>query len=163
MGDVRRKMRMESGMMTELKTEPKSGIKAEPKGGIKAEPKIGTDRLEEQLDRLVDEYTTKKQMSLIQMKKGIISRETFLNEAREHIEGCMELTKQEEKKLMKAFEQYIFGYSRLSPLIDDKEISDIRIIGYDNIRVKRLCGDEESGEHFKSECDPEVYGYGEPP
>lgn len=130
-------------MMTELKTEPKSGIKAEPK--------IGADRLEEQLDRLVDEYTTKKQMSLIQMKKGIISRETFLNEAREHIEGCMELTKQEEKKLMKAFEQYIFGYSRLSPLIDDKEISDIRIIGYDNIRVKRLGKRMDGGIAFRSE------------
>lgn len=143
MGDVRRKMRMESGMMTELKTEPKNGIKAEPK--------IGADRLEEQLDRLVDEYTTKKQMSLIQMKKGIISRETFLNEAREHIEGCMELTKQEEKKLMKAFEQYIFGYSRLSPLIDDKEISDIRIIGYDNIRVKRLGKRMDGGIAFRSE------------
>ncbi len=130
-------------MMTELKTEPKNGIKAEPK--------IGADRLEEQLDRLVDEYTTKKQMSLIQMKKGIISRETFLNEAREHIEGCMELTKQEEKKLMKAFEQYIFGYSRLSPLIDDKEISDIRIIGYDNIRVKRLGKRMDGGIAFRSE------------
>ena len=130
-------------MMMELKTEPKSGIKAEPK--------IGADRLEEQLDRLVDEYTTKKQMSLIQMKKGIISRETFLNEAREHIEGCMELTKQEEKKLMKAFEQYIFGYSRLSPLIDDKEISDIRIIGYDNIRVKRLGKRMDGGIAFRSE------------
>ncbi len=113
--------------------------------------KIRIESLEEQLDSLVDEYTTKKQLSLIQMKKGMISREVFLEEAEGFAEGCLELTKQEKKKLMKAFEQYIFGYSRLSPLIDDREISDIRIIGYDNIRVKRLGKRMDGGIAFRSE------------
>lgn len=35
-------------------------------------------------------------------------------------------------------EQNIIGYSRLSPLIDDKTVSDIRVVGYDNVRVKRM-------------------------
>ncbi len=113
--------------------------------------KIRLSNLEERLDSLVNEYTTKKQMSLIQMKKGIISREAFLREAKEYVETYYEISKSEEKKLLKAFEQYIFGYSRLSPLIDDKEISDIRIVGYDNVRVKRQGKRMDGGIAFRSE------------
>ena len=49
------------------------------------------------------------------------------------------------------FEQYIFGYSRISPLIDDEEISDIRIISFDNIRVKRKGKRMDAGICFQSE------------
>ena len=52
---------------------------------------------------------------------------------------------------MKTFEQYIFGYSRLSPLIDDDSISDIRIVSHDNIRVKRDGIRMDGGVVFQSE------------
>ena len=38
---------------------------------------------EERLERLVNDYTSRKQNSLIQMKKGVMSREAFLKEAEE--------------------------------------------------------------------------------
>jgi len=85
----------------------------------------------------VSDYTTRKQASLIQMKKGVISKSAFLREAGEYIAEYYEVTKKEEEELLSAFAQYIFGYSRLSPLIDDSSISDIRIVSHDNIRVKR--------------------------
>ncbi len=92
---------------------------------------------EDMLQRLVEDYTTGKQQSLMQMKKGQLSKEAFLAEAAHHIATYYTLTGREVKKLLDAFEQYIFGYSRLSVLIDDKTVSDIRVVGYDNIRVKR--------------------------
>lgn len=107
--------------------------------------------LEERLERLVNDYTARKQTSLIQMKKGIISREAFLVEAGQYIEEYFEVTAQEKDELLVTFEQYIFGYSRLSPLIDDKEISDIRIISHDNIRVKRSGKRADAGITFQSE------------
>ncbi len=113
--------------------------------------KIRLDTLEERLDNMVNEYTTRKQLSLIQMKKGIISREDFLEEAREYIHAYLEVSEGEEKKLIKAFEQYIFGYSRLSPLIDDPEISDIRIVSFDNVRVKKQGKRVDGGISFRSE------------
>lgn len=106
---------------------------------------------EERLESLVNDYTTKKQPSLIQMKKGVISREAFLEEARQHIAEYYEVTTQESKELIQEFEQYIFGYSRLSPLIDDKTISDIRIVSYDNIRIKREGIRMDAGISFRSE------------
>ncbi|MBR6665286.1 MAG: hypothetical protein IKL22_06145 [Lachnospiraceae bacterium] len=91
----------------------------------------------EYLKKMVEDYSTKKQPSLIQMKKGVLSREAFLKEAGDYAELSYGLTGEQAKELVKLFEQYIFGYSRISPLIDDEEISDIRIICYDNIRIKR--------------------------
>ena len=71
------------------------------------------------------------------MKKGSLSRDDFLAEVNEFVRSRFELEPEKSKELVNMFEQYIFGYSRISPLIDDEEISDIRIISFDNIRVKR--------------------------
>lgn len=89
------------------------------------------------LNRLVEDYSTKKQASLIQMKKGIVSREDFLQEASAYAELQYGVQGEQLLELIRLFEQYVFGYSRISPLIDDAEISDIRIISHDNIRIKR--------------------------
>lgn len=89
------------------------------------------------LEQLVNDYTTQKQQSLMQMKKGQLAKEAFLAEAAEHIATYYPMEKEREEKLLKAFERYIFGYSRLSELIDDKTVSDIRVVSYDNIRIKR--------------------------
>lgn len=94
-------------------------------------------KIEELLQQLVNDYTTQKQHSLIQMKKGQLTKKEFLREAAEHIRIYYKLSEEESSRLLEEFEQYIFGYSRLSVLIDDAEISDIRVISYDNIRVKR--------------------------
>lgn len=107
--------------------------------------------LEERLDNLVGDYTTKKQPSLIQMKKGIITRKAFLEEAQMHIMNYYDVDPGETQELLKAFEHYIFGYSRLSPLIDDREISDIRIVTYDNIRIKKNGVRMDGGVAFASE------------
>ncbi len=105
----------------------------------------------ELLKRLVDEYSTKKQPSLIQMKKGILSREAFLEEAAQYAALTYGITGEQAQELAGLFEQYIFGYSRISPLIDDREISDIRIVSFDNIRVKRKGKRMDAGICFASE------------
>lgn len=108
--------------------------------------------VEEGLRQLVDDYLTQKQLSLMQMRRGILSREDFLQEAREHAsrrhlaESPFEL-----ERLLEAFEQYIYGYSKLSPLIDDRSVSDIRVISYDNIRVKRYGQRMDAGIGFADE------------
>lgn len=89
------------------------------------------------MQKLVEEYTTHKQQSLMQMKKGLVSREAFLEEAAGCIAEYYHRSGQEDAALLAEFEQYIFGYSRLSGLIDDKTVSDIRVVSYNNIRIKR--------------------------
>lgn len=107
--------------------------------------------LTELLGQLIDDYSTKKQPSLIQMKKGLISRESFLEEAEQYAQAAYAISPGQVSELISLFEQYIFGYSRISPLIDDREISDIRIVSYDNIRVKKQGRRMDAGISFLSE------------
>lgn len=118
---------------------------------IESVKKKESQLLEEGLQRLVDDYLTQKQASLMQMKKGLIDKKAFLQEVENHVRMYYELTPRARTELLKAFEQYIFGYSHLSPLIDDAGISDIRVVGYNNIRVKREGKRMDAGVSFSSE------------
>lgn len=103
------------------------------------------------LQNLVNDYITQKQKSLMQMRRGVLSRENFLAEVKDHIAIHYYKNGRQAEELLKSFEQYIFGYSKLSPLIDDESISDIRVISYDNIRVKREGQRMDAGVAFSSE------------
>lgn len=100
------------------------------------------------LRELVNDYITQKQSVLLQVKKGQMSREEFLEEVKRHVEHYYELPRMQKQTLLEEFEQYVFGYSILSPLIDDPEISDIRVVSSDNIRVKRKGVRMDSGISF---------------
>ena len=102
------------------------------------------------LQQLVDDFSTQKQHSLMQMKKGQLTKELFLSEAAAHIQTYYNIGGEVQKRLLEQFEQYIFGYSRLSCLIDDRTVSDIRVVGYDNIRVKRKGRRMAAGVCFSS-------------
>ena len=100
------------------------------------------------LQELVNDYITQKQSVLLQVKKGQMSREDFMEEVKHHVEHYYELSRAQKQALLDEFEQYVFGYSILSPLIDDPEVSDIRVVSYDNIRVKRKGVRMDSGVSF---------------
>lgn len=105
----------------------------------------------EELQNLVNDYITQRQSALMQLKRGALSREEFLAEAQSYITAHYHMDAGRTEKLLSDFEQYIFGYSRLSPLIDDHSVSDIRVISYDNIRIKREGQRMDAGLSFSSE------------
>jgi pilus assembly protein CpaF len=100
---------------------------------------------------LVNDYITTKQNSLLQMKKGLLSREDFLSEAKAHMQSKYVMEDDMYSDVIDAFNQYIFGYSRLSPLIDDRTVSDIRVVSHDCIRIKREGKRMDAGIAFSSE------------
>lgn len=91
----------------------------------------------EKLKALVNDYITQKQPQLLALKRGTISKEAFLKEVGEYVRVQYQIPPWQQNSLLSQFEQYVFGYSRLSPLIDDKDVSDIRVISYDRVRVKK--------------------------
>lgn len=105
----------------------------------------------ELLQELLNDYITQKQNSLMQMKRGVLDKATFLAEVRQYIAVRFPMGVQVQETLLQSFEQFIFGYSILSPLIDDSEISDIRVVSYNNIRVKHRGRRMDSGLSFASE------------
>lgn len=109
------------------------------------------ENTEELLDKLIHLYMEKRQLFFIQMKKGILSKEKFRKDAEQYLENSLHIKENSVKqKVLSDFENYIFGYSKLASLIDDKEISDIRIVRYDNIRVKKNGVRKDSGISFRT-------------
>lgn len=111
----------------------------------------GAGDIDDNLEALVNDYITQKSARLIALKKGSVSREVFMQEVSEHIKIQFRLSASQQKKLTERFEEFVFGYSRLTPLIDDPDISDIRVIRYDCIRVKKKGKRTDSGISFRDE------------
>ena len=107
--------------------------------------------MDQSLQALVNDYITQKQQVLLQLKKGILSKEEFLEEVKKHIQSHYPRSEQGMGELLLCFEQYVFGYSRLSSLIDDPEVSDIRVVSFSDIRVKRNGKRMDAGIVFDSE------------
>ena len=93
--------------------------------------------IEEGLKTIVGDYVSQKQARLLALKKGNITRQEFLREAGEHIRKYIPMPEEMQNELLDRFEEYVFGYSRLSVLIDDPEVSDIRVVSHDCIRIKK--------------------------
>lgn len=106
---------------------------------------------QDQLMDLVQDYLTQKQNVLMQVRRGSMSRKDFLDEVRGHVSHYYPMPVRQQERLLQSFEQYVFGYSILSPLIDDADVSDIRVVAYDNVRIKRLGKRMDAGVSFASE------------
>ncbi|MCR4792838.1 MAG: Flp pilus assembly complex ATPase component TadA [Lachnospiraceae bacterium] len=106
------------------------------------------NRARSDLEILTDEYVTVRGNELISLRRGLITKEKFMKDAERLI--ISRFGKDEKEKLLREFEEYIFGYSRLSPLIDDPEVSDIRVTSHDSIRIKRLGRRMDAGISFSS-------------
>ena len=62
---------------------------------------------------------------------------------RERLRGISE---EEERKLLEMFRQCVFGYYVLTPLVEAKEVSDIKVLDYDHIVVKA------NGRRYVAKC-----------
>uniref|UniRef100_UPI004057233C ATPase, T2SS/T4P/T4SS family n=1 Tax=Acetatifactor sp. TaxID=1872090 RepID=UPI004057233C len=105
----------------------------------KSNDNVKSDRVmdkEELFGTLISDYTTMKQDMIRKVRRGQITKEVFMEDTRNHIKRYADVPEEVAESILTQFEQYIFGYSRLTPLIDAKDISDIRCIGYENVRIK---------------------------
>lgn len=114
-------------------------------------PRKTYPEVEQGLKTLVGDYITQKQSQLLALKKGSLAKEAFLKEVAEYIKQQIGGPSWQQDMLLGRFEEYVFGYSRLSVLIDDPDISDIRVISYDNIRIKKKGKRLDSGIYFEDE------------
>lgn len=107
--------------------------------------------LDDELEALINDYITQKGNRLLALKRGLLSRDAFLKEVSEHIRLQFRLSPDKQKELVLRFEEFVFGYSKLTPLIDDPDISDIRVVSFDCIRIKKHGKRMDSGISFRDE------------
>lgn len=109
---------------------------------------------EERVEILVDDLKKyfsnieKTSLNLLHQKK--ITKETFRERALNYLVYDKRNDAEIAKVAVSEFERYTFGYNILDELINDEDISDIRIVSENNIRVKRLGKRESTNIKFKS-------------
>lgn len=122
------------------------------KRNVEQDMKISTDEL---LENIISDYATTKQRVIMELHRNMITREDFLRGAEELAQTRYHASGNVLQEVIKKFEQYVFAYSILTPLIEDPDISDIRCVSYDNVRVKKKGKRGTSTVRFASE---EAYG-----
>lgn len=110
---------------------------------------LGTEEL---FEELLNDYLSMadKLNILMDVKRKVITIEDFQADVNAHMKKYYDLSAVDTESVLKLFEQYILGYFRLTPLIDDLDITDIHCLGYDNIRVKKKGKREGTTVKFKS-------------
>lgn len=104
---------------------------------------IGHDEI---IDEIIQEFIISKPNLINAVERGIKPKDELRYEIETYLSVKYEgMTNEDIEKLIQMFEIYVWGYGPLQPLIDDPNISDIKTIDYDNIRVK------VNGKRFKSD------------
>lgn len=106
--------------------------------------------LEASLENLIDYFTRVEMQHLNRMERGIITKEAFMKEVESYLDmqGIEEGKKAE---LIDRFKRFLWSYDILDDLINDKDISDIKVIAPDIVRIKELGVRKTSDLKFRSE------------
>lgn len=106
--------------------------------------------------QLIEYYTKVKPAILTQIHRGSISDAEFELDARKVIAGHR-VSKEDEEKLLYNLKNFLFGYYKLTPLLDDENISDIRCHNANNIRVKKFGKRYDTNIKFSNDGEYEQF------
>lgn len=107
------------------------------------------DDLEASLENLIDYFTRVEMQHLNRMERGIISKEAFLHEVVSYLE-MQGITGETQQELLDRFKRFLWSYDIIDDLINDKDISDIKILAFDTIRIKVLGKRKTSDVKFRN-------------
>lgn len=97
---------------------------------------LDQNKIEHHLSNVIEHYTKIDLKSLNLVQRGIKSKKIFIEEVREFLRR----SEHDELVINEVIEQlkrFLWGYYILEDLIEDETISDIKVLRYNNIRIKR--------------------------
>lgn len=106
--------------------------------------------LEHFKDVTINHFTKEDSIHINLYERGVITQEEFLTKVKKWIE-TYHLSEDANKIILESFCKFLWSYDIIDELIEDDEISDIKIYSQDNIRVKRLGKRETSHLKFRNE------------
>ena len=116
----------------------------------------GEDEVEDErdindiVDEVIDYFTIAEPIRLNMLERGKLKKEIFVDEVKAYIAKIVSDTSVQEA-VFKGFSSFVWSYDILDELIADSDVSDIKVYGYNHIRVKRLGKREGSPLSFRSE------------
>lgn len=103
------------------------------------------------IDEVIDYFTQVDPIQLNMLERGKIKREDFEKEVHNYIRNKVTKDKDKHKEIFKGFASFVWSYDILDDLIDDDDISDIKVYDYNHIRIKRLGKREDCSITFRTE------------
>lgn len=102
------------------------------------------------VDEVIDYFTIAEPIRLNMLERGKLKKEIFVNEVKAYISKIVDdpITRE---AVFKGFSSFIWSYDILDELIADDDISDIKVYGYNRIRIKKLGKRMGSDLSFRSE------------
>lgn len=110
---------------------------------------LDTEKL---FDEIVDYFTRVEKITINLVNRGLKDK-AILNQMVENYLKEKHVPDDIIKNMIRMFENYVFGYHILEPLIDDETISDIKIVKYDCVRIKQFGKRMTSDVKFKDDAD----------
>ena len=99
-----------------------------------AEVQIDYDSI---IDMILSEFIVNRASFINSVERGIKQKKELNNEILIFLRNNeIFLNKAQTIELLKRFQTYVWGYGVLQDLIDDEDVTDIKTIDYDNIRIK---------------------------
>lgn len=115
----------------------------------KKKSSLDTEKL---FDEIVDYFTRVEKITINLVNRGL-KEKAILNQVVENYLKEKHVPDDIIKDMISMFENYVFGYHILEPLIDDETISDIKITKFDCVRIKRFGKRMTSDVKFKDDAD----------
>lgn len=104
---------------------------------------------EQWLEQLIEYFTKVEKHSLNLVERGQKSKKVFLSEAYDYLRQ-RKFPEKQIPELLEEFAKYIWGYHILEELLQDESISDIKVLNYNNVRIKRYGQRETADVSFPS-------------
>lgn len=103
-------------------------------------------------DEIVDYFTRVEKHSINMIHRGLTDKSVVSQMVENYLQE-KEIPTMLIPIMQKMFEDYVFGYQILEPLIDDETISDIKVVKPDCVRIKRFGKRMTSDVKFKDDAD----------
>lgn len=101
--------------------------------GVTKQPETAADKL---FDEIVDYFTRVEKKTIHMVNRELVDK-SVLNQMVVKYLADKQLKEEQIEEMVKMFDAYVFGYHILEPLVNDDMISDIKIIRYDIVRIKK--------------------------
>ncbi len=109
------------------------GLKEGSENDVENPAAFDSDKL---FEEIVDYFTRVEKKAINMVNRELLDK-SVINQMVVNYLRDKKVSDELSEKMVKMFDAYVFGYHILEPLVNDDSISDIKIIRYDRVRIKR--------------------------
>lgn len=97
---------------------------------------LSKERLREYFQKTIDYFTTSKQVRFFMAQRQEITPEQFMDEIQQYVRQYLKIPMEDEAVFLDEVHNAMFSYYKITDAINDKNVSDIKVLSPERINVK---------------------------